>query len=282
MDYFPPNIKFIITSRHIEQVLSKFKDLNVIQLSTFDIENTNDIIQYIRRTSGLTESEINLLTQVSRGNFLFMKLYLHSCKEYNNCDFKNIPDSLEKIFQMNFERIFDTESNLFQELRPILEILCSTTKPMSEEHIFEVANISSENRRKIESMIGNELGHFLNFTNGYLSLLHKSIADFLTCRSRKHERFFVHKETGHALIGTYLLKLKFSEIDIIDAAYHVAMSKNDKLQSILLLQVKKDTKLNIVSYPQKAIMDFNSDDTIYFVLVKRLNDIDLDTYICIF
>lgn len=53
----------------------------------------------------------------------------------------------KKIFQMNFERVLDAYSNLFQELSPIFEIVCATNKPMSEEHIFQVANISSENRR---------------------------------------------------------------------------------------------------------------------------------------
>lgn len=127
IDNFPPNIKFIFTSRNIEHVLSKFNDLNIIQLNMFHTENKIDITQYIEQTSHLTKSQITRLTNVAGGNFLHAKLFLQTCKLSTNCDCRNIPTSLEKMYQMNFERVFDNQSSLFEELRPIFEVLCTMT-----------------------------------------------------------------------------------------------------------------------------------------------------------
>ncbi|CAG2189083.1 unnamed protein product [Mytilus edulis] len=251
IDNFPQNVKFILTSRNIEQVLSKFKSLNEIELSSFRNENKNDVTEYIGKNSHLTNFQMNLLTNVSGGNFLHVKLYLESCKKSKNCDFRNIPSSLEKIYQMNLERAFAMEPRLFEELMPIFEVLCTMTKPMTEEQIYEVANISPANRRKIERVIGNELGHFLIFSDGNLSFLHKSIADFLTCKSRKHLRFFVNKENGHTLFAAYFLKSPYiSESDLVDVVHHVAMSENDEWKNVLIHGYTKlmfnDTELNFV------------------------------------
>lgn len=263
IDNFPSNIKFIFTSRNIERVLSKFKGLNFITLSSFSNENGKDITEYIGKISHFTKSQMTLLTNVAQGNFLHVKLYLESCEKYQHCDFRNIPSSLEKIYQMNLERAFDTQPSFFEELRPIFEVLCTMTKPMKEELIFKVANISPEKRRKAERMIGNELGHFIITTNGYLSFLHKSIPDFLTAKSRKHLRFFVDKENGYNLFGAYLLNSPYiSKPDLVDVVHHVAMSRNDDWKTILIQNYSKQilnfTNLPFLFYLHEAVTDFNS------------------------
>ncbi|VDI83508.1 Hypothetical predicted protein [Mytilus galloprovincialis] len=283
IDNFPQNVKFIFTSRNIEQVVSKFKALNGIELSSFRNENTNDVAEYIRKNSNVTDSQMNLLTNVSRGNFLHVKLYLESCKKSRNCDFRNIPSSLEKIYQMNLERAFGIESTLFEELMPIFEVLCTMTKPMKEKQIFEIANISSGNKRKIERVIGNELGNFLISTDGHLSFLHKAIADFLTCRSRNHLRFFVHKENGHKLFSAYLLNLpSISESDLVDIVHHVAMSKNEEWQNMLINSYAEKmtnvTKMPLLIYLHQTVRDFNSYTTTTLFLkmtnIRYIDDID--------
>ncbi|XP_071177854.1 protein TANC2-like [Mytilus edulis] len=283
IDNFPQNIKFIFTSRNIEQVVSKFRGLHFIELSRFSKENEKDIIEYIEKISQISKPEMNLLTKVSRGNFLHVKLYLQSCEKSRNCDFKKIPSSLEKVYQINFERAFDTQSCLFEELRPIFEVLCTMTKPLKENQILKVANITPENRRKTERMIGNELGHFIITSDGYLSFLHKSIADFLTCSSRKHLRFFVHKENGHKLFGAYLLNLRnISESDLVDVVHHVAMSRNEEWQNILIHRFAKQilnyTNLPLLFYLHEAVTDFNSYATTHLLLkitiMQYINDTD--------
>lgn len=283
LDSFPPNIKFIFTSRNIEEVVSKFKYMNSIQLDTFINANINDTAQYIRQTSLLTEAQIHLLTSVAKGNFLHVKYYLQSCQKFNDCDFTYMPSSLEKNYRMNFERAFEGKYSLYEKLRPIVEVLCTMTKPMTEDEIFEVANISSENRRNMERVIGNELGHFLVYTSGYMSFLHKSIADFLTCISGKHLWFYVHREHGHKLFGAYLLKsFNITKTDIVEVVYHVAMSENLDLQGILVLkyeqQIQKDTKLHISYNSQKhdeAVKYFNYYYSIHiFFNKKRRRDMD--------
>ncbi|CAG2201363.1 AKT [Mytilus edulis] len=184
---------------------------------------------------------------------------------------------------MNFERVFDNQPSIFEELRPIFEVLCTMTKSMTEEQIFEVANISSENRRKIKLLIGNELGHFLIFSDGYLSFFHKSIADFLTCLSRQHLRFFVHKENGHTLFGVHHLKsLNISETNLVDVVHHVAMSENYQLKSMFKQnyanRIIYNTKLPLL-FLHQVVRDFNSYKTTKLLLSLTnkmyINDTDV-------
>ncbi|CAC5384593.1 unnamed protein product [Mytilus coruscus] len=213
--------------------------------------------------------------------------------KWKNYQFIIVVDALDEcnsgdktdISQLLFKQIdnFPPNINLFEELMPIFEILCTMTKPMTKEKILEVANISSLQRQKIERVIGNELGHFLMFTDRYLSFSHKSIADFLTCESRKHLRFFVCKENGHNLFGAYLLNsLNISKFDLVDLVHHVAMSRNEELQNMLLhsnaKQLPNDTNMPFLFYLYQAARDFNSYTTISLLLkmtnLKHINDKD--------
>lgn len=78
------------------------------------------------------------------------------------------------------------------------------TKPLKEDQILKVANITPENRRKTERMIGNELGHFIITSDGYLSFFHKSIAYFLTLSTRKYLFFlFIKKMDTNYLVHIF-------------------------------------------------------------------------------
>jgi hypothetical protein len=252
--------------------------------------NMNDIRQYIKKTTQITDHQTNTLTRVSSGNFQHVKHYLQYCLKAIDCDFTNIPESLEELYQFNFERIFKGTNPLFDELTPVFEILCTLQKPMDEEQLMSISNISTkDNKRKLEKILGNELGHFIKNENGKLSFLHKSISDFLTDQSRNHLQFFIHKENGHKLFADYLFKtLNISttlQDNIAELIHHVAMSGNSDYETMLfgyvksLLQKDKQLKLKLLF---QVVRDYNSYLTSELVLtltnLKEVNAVDKNSH----
>ncbi|VDI10522.1 Hypothetical predicted protein [Mytilus galloprovincialis] len=244
---FPSNFKFILTSRNVKNIdrYSHFLDMNVmnVYLNTSDSRNLNDVKQYVRETSKLTEPQISTLTKAANGNFLHVKLYLQYCKKTDTFDFRNVPNSLALFYQLNFNRIFKDSENLYFDFLPVFEVLCTVQNPIDKDQLIEVSKIDGNSKkRKLEMLLGNELGHFLKFENGKMSFLHKSIIDFLTDEKRNKMQFFVHKENGHKLFAEYLLgKLKMnvtSKHNLIELIHHVAMSRNPKFKSMLLGYVR--------------------------------------------
>jgi hypothetical protein len=52
-----------------------------------------------------------------------------------------IMNSLEELYQFNFERIFKRTNTLFDELTPVFEVLCTLQKPIDEEQLMSISNI---------------------------------------------------------------------------------------------------------------------------------------------
>ncbi|CAG2254864.1 unnamed protein product [Mytilus edulis] len=244
---FPSNFKFILTSRKIENINRNFQFLNEkvrqVYLNASDPFNLNDVKQYVRITSKLTEPQISKLTKAADGNFLHVKLYLQYCRKSDTFDFRNVPNSLALLYQLNFNRIFKDSESLFYDFLPVFEVLCTIQNPIDKDQLIEVSQIEgTSNRRQLETLLGNELGHFLKFEDGKMSFFHKSIIDFLTDESRSKLHIFVHKENGHKLFAEYLLgKLKMnltSKPNLIEIIHHVAMCSNAKYESMLSVYVR--------------------------------------------
>ncbi|CAG2210622.1 unnamed protein product [Mytilus edulis] len=244
---FPSNFKFILTSRKIENINRSFQLLDEkvrqVYLNTSDPFNMNDVKQYVRKTSKLTEPQISKLTKAADGNFLHVKLYLQYCRKTDTFDFRNVPNSLALLYQLNFNRIFKDSESLFYDFLPVFEVLCTIQNPIDKDQLIEVSQIEgTSKRRQLETLLGNELGHFLKFEDGKMSFFHKSIIDFLTDESRNKLHIFVHKENGHQLFAEYLLgQLKMNltlKHNLVELIHHVAMSKNVKFESMLFDYVR--------------------------------------------
>lgn len=290
MHRFPANFTFILTSRNIEYIHRKFPKMSRRYLNASSDDNMNDIRQYIKKTIQITDHQTNTLTKVSSGNFQHVKHYLQYCLKATDCDFTKIPESLEELYQFNFERIFKGTDTLFDELTPVFEVLCTLQNPIDEEQLLSISNISTQdNKRKIEKILGNELGHFIKNEDGKISFLHKSISDFLTDQSRNHLQFFIHKKNGHKRFADYLFKtLNISttlQDNIAELIHHVAMSGNSDYETMLFAYVKsllqKDRQLNLKLLFQ-VVRDYNSYHTSELVLtltnLKEVNEVDNNSH----
>ena len=290
MHKFHANVKFILTSRNIEFIYRKFPKMSRRYLNASSDNNMNDIRQYIKKTTQITDHQTNMLTRVSSGNFQHVKHYLQYCLKATDCDFTKIPESLEELYQFNFERIFKGTNTLFDELTPVFEVLCTLQKPIDEVQLMSISNINTkDNKRKLEKILGNELGHFIKNEKGKLSFLHKSISDFLTDQSRNHLQFFIHMENGHKRFADYLFKtLNISNTlqdNIAELIHHVAMSGNSDYETMLFAHVKsllqKDRQLKLELLFQ-VVRDYNSYHTSELMLtltnLKEVNAVDNNSH----
>lgn len=86
--------------------------LDTVSLDNHTQENLEDVRAYIDKTRKLNDKDISKLKKVSGGNFLHEKLFLHHCIQKGSCDYDQIPDTLERIYVLNFERVVQ-EKGLF-------------------------------------------------------------------------------------------------------------------------------------------------------------------------
>ncbi|CAG2252921.1 unnamed protein product [Mytilus edulis] len=146
--FFPDNFQFLITSRNIERLLYKFKELEHTDLQLYEQQNLQDIRLYLEKTKQMTNEEIVKFTKISGRNFLHVKLYLQYCKDLITAVCDVIPESLEKIYILNFERVFGKKGDLFEEFICIFEVLCSLQNSINENKLFNVAGLRSKEKEK--------------------------------------------------------------------------------------------------------------------------------------
>ncbi|CAC5377783.1 unnamed protein product [Mytilus coruscus] len=124
------------------------------ECDTPDSFNLNDVKQYVRKTSQLTEPQISTLTKAANGNFLHVKLYLQYCKKTDTFDFRNVPNSLAQLYQLNFKRILKDSENLFFDFLPVFVVLCTIQNPIDKDQLIEVSQLDGNSkRRKLESLL---------------------------------------------------------------------------------------------------------------------------------
>ncbi|XP_052063153.1 uncharacterized protein LOC127702888 [Mytilus californianus] len=198
------------------------------------------------------------------------------CKDLNTDDCNYIPESLEKIYMLNFERVFGEKGDLFEEFISVFEVLCTLQNPIEENKLLEVAGLKSQDiKRKTSRSLRNELRHFIKISNGYMSFQHKSISDFLTDSSRKYSNFYVDLQNGHKRFAEYLLNsLNVSMTDnLMDVVHHVAMSRVSEYENILFQYVRELKRQNPAFTASQygneksllALLDHGSDITFQYL-----------------
>ncbi|KAL3852613.1 hypothetical protein ACJMK2_016232, partial [Sinanodonta woodiana] len=251
-DRFPAWIKFICTTRNIPSIVSKMGDFHAIQASANDSRNGKDIYDFVDKY--LEENQITVqklikgwifdkkmdvikkLVDMSAGNFLYVHHALKYLKVKDILSMGNIPNSLNKIYQLNFERIYGTTYDRFQWAEKILEILSASKSPLKKEQIFKIINVEYKNlSRNMYDVEMHSLMHFVKATEDeYVCFSHISIYHWLTDIKKTGTLFYIDKEKGHNSIARYLFSIlkkenSNSSAHIIDLAVHVSESKREDL-----------------------------------------------------
>ncbi|XP_048739485.2 uncharacterized protein LOC125653851 [Ostrea edulis] len=253
---FPKYIKFLISSRNISRISPLKRHLTVFEQKADNDKNNRDIGLFVRdKLQNAQQKEISNLKSLfksldvdeirdkavkyGKGNMLFV---LHALKLWTETDqfsLDKIPNTLESLFYDQFLRIFGNDDAKFGSTRKILEILCASTEPLSEDEIFEIANIPEADQINIIILIGNELSHFIRLVRGKVLILHRSLSKFLTNTERRREQFYISKENGCAHLSYYFLRSvnsnwSFNGIDILQLTEYVSCSKKQELKDLYL------------------------------------------------
>ncbi|KAL3852611.1 hypothetical protein ACJMK2_016230, partial [Sinanodonta woodiana] len=251
---FPKWIKFICTTRNISVLIRKLRDFRFMEISANDVRNKRDIHDFVRKHIEAEHSIyqklsstfamhrisdiVDKLCAMSSGNFLYVHHALEYLKSMNDLSVENIPNSLDKIYQLNFERIYGQMEERFHWTRKVLEILCVSNEPMKKENIFDILLFESRNLSKnIFAKVMHSLMHFVSFTSdGKISFTHISMYHWLTDVKREAMAYYIEKEVGHNVMARYLFHLineSNNDIDthIINLAVHVSESKQHDLVS---------------------------------------------------
>ena len=236
--HLPKWIKFLITSREAS-VFTDFDKFEIIQLQNNDIRNKNDMKVFISVnvpkhnwligffSEDVSETLINRIDQEDF-NFLYIShivLYLEESRA--NKSLERLPPTLGEIYHVEFERLFALNGNSFERARPILEILCASTRPLSKDMLFEILSFNYKtiyNKSEFEKDLYILSHYILRIENG-ITLQNMAIYDWLL--SEGNHDFRVSLEDGHSSIALFLLSGKEinmtnGEFDITDLAIHVS------------------------------------------------------------
>ena len=240
----PPWIKFIVTSRHDDDVLNSLKTSGAT-LFDFDAGSDDfqkqDMMAYL--DSVLPNSELSMkekLIAKSNGNFLFLSLCVEQMQEKDDWNsIESLPDSVDGLFFQYFERQFadNFEEDYVNGIRPILELCSVSYEKLS---VAVLADILEKNESKIVDAIGKlgTLQHAVKMNAQlFFQLCHKSMWDWL---NREDNRYKISCNDGRKELESYCNRkvdefdadqLAFSPLDRYPLSYvisHLCDSKNEK------------------------------------------------------
>ncbi|MUG94126.1 NACHT domain-containing protein [Scytonema sp. UIC 10036] len=220
VDDLPEWVRFILTSRSDQQrVLSYFQTLNSYHyhLNELSEENKRDIYQYVEQRvlseriqeqiytfNVQTETFINQITELSKGNFLYTKVLLDDI-ELGGQPINNLavlPKSLDELYHNFLLRLKDKWEGKYQ---PLFGILTVTKAPVTEE---ELANLLNEQLNETE--LRQHLGVVQQFLDVFqneraektYSLFHQSLPEYLS-NKEKSGVFYCSPKDGHRQIINY-------------------------------------------------------------------------------
>jgi hypothetical protein len=181
---FPPNVRFLLTSRPEPRVLEKFRRARPLKLSdpTFTTQVDGDIRAYIeqRGISGFRLVDIEALVTAAAGNFLYVHWLLDEVARgvRNADDFTTLPTGLHALYHDSLNRLVQgADPNTWpKRFQPLLGRLSVAAAEVPLEVLGEWTNQQAEVAANL-----SRIYQFIEPSGGGASyrLYHRSMADFL-------------------------------------------------------------------------------------------------------
>ena len=245
----PDWIALVITSRNTSDTRLT-RDLLHMHLAASDQRNYDDIKEYIEQEIYAGQDMITKLKHVFRiksdtilvqkmvdssgGNFLFLTHALEywcSCNE--SVKDNTVPDTLDRIYELNFERIFGTGASNFKSAKLVLEVICASLHRISIEELHDILN--KQNSKLVSSvsvrMTLDRLSMFVKHDGKVLMFTHISIRNWLL--SEDNTKFSISIENGAAMLSEYLLselQIKSNEFNFTQLVLHVVRANNKAIE----------------------------------------------------
>lgn len=268
-----PNwLKLIVTSRNEALLKRKLSKFYSIDISNNSKENLDDISGYLSLylrdilPDGKRQKYIlDIITQKSEGIFLYAKTVSDEIRK-GNLSIDNVnkfPNGLTGIYLNYFNRIFENNLSFTykKDIRPVMEILCTTYAPITPNDLCEILDIDEYDIDDILELIQE----MFPIKNGFIEPLHKSIIDWLITPQNSGE-YRVSAKKGHKRIAAFLknhasktwedystkhlCKHLLASGDFQDA---IACLNNSDLQHKRIFLVGQDTALRDYFFEIKAL-----------------------------
>lgn len=290
----PQNIIFLFTSRNISSIrINLPPGVIVYDNPSFYENNLRDIKIYIRQRllndlvrkhfqtllgSSNIDENVEKLAGLVDGNFLFLTHAFDFWVKMGNIS--NSPEDIEHIYHLNVKRILGF---IFDNVRPIFEILCASHGSIDEPLLYSILNVDTLEQKKYFRLLSNELSHFVQRSSGKIVFTNKRMADFFSKKDNIEDDFYIIQKNGHRLISEYWLTYfgkrsnNISSILLKDVFKHIASSKNKSLENRLIDLVHSRLHENEYCFLKHYIAaTLNSYDTMLLSIVATSHmEIDL-------
>ena len=252
-------IKILITSRDvIDRRLEQ--NFHLVQLSANDERNYNDIKSYIetetdrfvykiQRLFGSQSKHdiVETLVKKSSGNFLFLTHAIEYWATKNGTLIdQEFPQTLDRIYELNFERLFSSRENGLSDAKQILSVLCASLYQIQKSDLAKILRVGQIDHMTDQQYKNTmlELSLFLKTESQFVLFAHLSIKQWLVSTSNRIVH--VSLEEGSARISEYLLNSFPIQNDIMDIgtiALQVTRSQNKQLEEKFISVMKDKTKM---------------------------------------
>jgi hypothetical protein len=197
LSYFPKWVRFIVSSRKEDFVLSRFSTLRQFHIETSDQRNKDDVASFLRSHSfGEVAASRDVDASFVAGNFLIARLALQG--DYSPGQDEAIPVSLSDWFSKAFETLKDHAD----KLRPVLEILVAVREPVTKQQLRRFSGVATD--REIEIAL-RHLRSVIWERDGKVSLFHSSLREWL-CEEENNHWLHVNNVDGERKISEALLR----------------------------------------------------------------------------
>lgn len=203
----PSWLKFVITSRNEAEIRRYL--LPVSQVSdALEVTSEDDLREYYHKQfPDINEEIVSRLLSKSEGSFLYAS---EICKQIKSDkislnDINFFPVGIYGFFRDCFDRIFGSSqgnSDLYKEVKPLLEFMCITPKSVDEDFLCEVLGYDKYRLREI--LI--KLSGLFPIKNKCIEPLHKSLIDWLTDESDVSHIYYIEKIRGYKTLYNYYKK----------------------------------------------------------------------------
>ena len=198
----PEWIRVIMTTRPDQYILKKLTRIkSVFQLNPDDPRNINDIKLYLhdilkeRMQTEELESGLEIMVRKSEGMFLYFHYASEAILEHNILTLDDLntllPDGIDDYYEQNFRRL---QSKLGKDKYQLLfQAITAARSEFPKALIGPLLNVSDAE----SSQIMNTVSVLLPVHNGYVSMFHKSIRDWLKDRDLA-EDLAIDSTPGHS------------------------------------------------------------------------------------
>ncbi|WP_157611096.1 hypothetical protein [Terrabacter sp. Soil810] len=202
---FPAGVRFLVSSRPVEQVLARFSPDAVWDIVNDAPKDGGDVADYIlvrARMEGIRSDHpvIDKIIQSSFGNFLYAKtvldFWLPRASELNSPTDLPLPHELDGIYAAFLQREYQGSPRWGDKVRPLLGALGVAQEPLVSPQLQfileESSNILQDSLRRCQPYLDGQR------PRGPFDLYHHSFREFLF-NGAKNINYSVDPHEAHAL-----------------------------------------------------------------------------------